>query len=191
MSKLLLHRVYYPVTTLGFGKRLGVWVRGCGKACPGCISPELKASGGSAVDVEEVIRRIPQGFEADGLTVSGGEPFDQPRGLLQLVRWFSREISEDILIFTGYTIEELRGFKNPEIDEILRLTAVLVEGPYVEELNSGHGLRGSDNQLIIVQKFPERYRDAEHMERTVQFIGEGDHLVQIGIPPTKPQDECR
>lgn len=191
MSRLLLHRVYYPVTTLGYGRRLGVWVRGCGRSCPGCISPELKEPAGSAVDVEEVIRRIPDDLEADGLTISGGEPFDQPQGVLQLIRWFSGEISEDILIFTGYTIEELREFENPEIDEILRLTAVLVEGPYVEELNSGHGLRGSDNQLIIVQKFPERYRDAEHMERTVQFIGEGDHLVQIGIPPTKPQDECR
>ena len=109
MSELFLHRVYYPVTTLGYGKRLGVWVRGCGKACPGCISPELKEPLGSPVDVEEVIRRIPEGFEADGLTISGGEPFDQPRGVLQLIRWFSREISEDILIFTGYTIEELRG----------------------------------------------------------------------------------
>ena len=186
MSELFLHRAYYPVTTLGYGKRLGVWVRGCGKACPGCISPELKEPLGSPVDVEEVIRRIPEGFEADGLTISGGEPFDQPRGVLQLIRWFSREISEDILIFTGYTIEELRGFKDPDIDEILGLTAVLVEGPYIEELNSGRGLRGSDNQRVIVQRFPERYRDAEHMERQVQFIGEGDHLVQIGIPPLEP-----
>ena len=66
------------------------------------------------------------------------------------------------------------------------MTAVLVEGPYREQLNSGRGLRGSDNQRVIVQRFPERYRDAEHMERQVQFIGEGDHLVQIGIPPLEP-----
>ena len=183
MSSLCLERIYYPVLTLGYGRRLGIWVRGCRRNCYGCISPLLQNFDGKKQQVREIIRTIPKEFQADGLTLSGGEPFDQACGILELIRWFTREISTDVLIYTGYTLKELRDRKDPVIDEILNLIAVLIDGPYVDALNDGRGIRGSSNQQIYVWKYPERYADAQTCERRVQFVGEEQSLLQIGVPP--------
>ena len=189
MSLLCLERIYYPVITLGYGKRLGVWVRGCRRNCPGCISPELQDYRGDRQEVSEIIRAFPKDFRADGLTISGGEPFDQAEGVLELIRWFTREISGDVLVYTGYTLEELKDRRDPATDEILSRIAVLVDGPYVDEQNEGRGLRGSANQRIFIWKYPERYKDAETCERRVQFVGEEHSLLQIGVPPKDENTE--
>lgn len=185
MSRLVLERIYYPVLTLGYGKRLGVWVRGCSRFCPGCISPDLQSYTGDAVDVHKLIQSVPDGFQADGMTISGGEPFDRTEGLEELVCWFAENVSEDILIYTGYTIEELQARGDKMTDCILKNTAVLVDSPYIASLNDGRGIRGSSNQRVFVWKYPERYQGAEVWERQVQFVAERDSLLQIGVPPGK------
>ena len=183
MSTLCLERIYYPVLTLGYGKRLGVWTRGCRRGCYGCTSPLLQDYDGKSQEVEKIIHAFPENFRADGLTLSGGEPFDQTDGILELIRWFTREISEDVLVYTGYTLEELRAREDPATDEVLGLIAVLIDGPYVAALNDGRGIRGSSNQRIYIWKYPERYTDAASCERHVQFVGEEQSLLQIGVPP--------
>ena len=185
MSRLVLERIYYPVLTLGYGKRIGVWVRGCARGCPECISPELQTYEGREIEVEEIIRRIPKNLRVDGLTISGGEPFDQAEGIAELIRWFEKNYCGDILVFTGYTYEELARSQDRSIQDILERVAVLVDGPYVAELNNGIGLRGSTNQRLIIKKYRDRYADAERREREVQFIREDDSLIQIGIPPAE------
>lgn len=183
MSCLVLERVFYPVVTLGYGKRLGVWVRGCRRGCPGCISPELQSYEGNAVDVRQVIDSLPENFYADGLTVSGGEPFDQAEGVAELVDWFINNISGDVLIYTGYTEEELRKRIDKSTQYLLDHIAVLVDGPYIEDMNYGRGLCGSSNQRVIIYRYHERYKDCDRQERQVQFVGRGDSLLQIGVPP--------
>lgn len=183
MSCLVLERIYYPVVTLGYGKRIGIWVRGCSRGCPGCISPELQAYEGNALEVDQIIKLFPKDCNADGLTISGGEPFDQVDGVAELIYWFIHNVSEDVLIFTGYTEEELRKRNNEATKYILEHIAVLIDGPYLETMNDGKGLRGSVNQHIIVYKFPERYMNSVQQKRQVQFVGKEDSLLQIGIPP--------
>lgn len=78
---------HFPVTALGPGNRLGLWLQGCERRCPGCISPESwDPVGGramTAAQVGELCRGV--AFLARGLTVSGGEPFAQPAFLLELL----------------------------------------------------------------------------------------------------------
>lgn len=184
MSSLILDRIYYPVTTLGYGRRLGIWVRGCSRRCPGCLGYELQDGKGSPVETAEILAALPKDFRADGITVSGGEPFDQAEGLAELLEMLERITGDDVLVYTGYTIEELRERGDPSTEWILSHIAALIDGPYIASENDGRGIRGSSNQRIFVWKYEDRYRDAAAGKRQVQFVEERTSLFQIGVPPT-------
>ena len=71
-------RICYPVTTLGPGDRVAVWVQGCSRHCFGCMSPELQSEAGIDVPVETIARSIADVIPPNtGLTISGGEPLEQ------------------------------------------------------------------------------------------------------------------
>ncbi len=179
-----VYQIYYPVRTLGYGQRLGIWFQGCKKDCPGCISPEARNySAGKKLDVSSLFASLPEELIIDGLTISGGEPFDQLDELYQLVRMFNMRYGDDIVIFTGYTREELRGLKSNLVGKILNSISVLIEGPYIEDLNNGVGMRGSSNQTIIVYKHYDRYRNLAVQKRELQAFRSRDRIVFVGIPP--------
>lgn len=184
MTKITIGFVWYPVTALGYGKRLGVWFQGCSKQCENCISPEFqKLEDGTSCTAEEIIHVLDGRQNIDGLTISGGEPFDQPEALLELVMAYKEKFNDDILIFTGYTLDELHEKNSSVIEEILHHIAVLIDGRYVEDKNNGTGLRGSVNQKIHIWKHHERYHHAEKWDRTMQCIFMNNRLRMIGIPP--------
>lgn len=185
MIQIRLHRVYYPVTTLGPGRRLGIWVQGCKKKCPGCLSPEMQPCVGPLLTVESIVQNIPADIRPDGLTISGGEPFDQPAGVAELIRWFTDRYTSDVLVYTGYTLAELKARQDPATDAILMGLAALVDGPYCKDLDLGKGLMGSENQQVYVYRFPERYQGFSTAPRTLQAVQEPQQLIFIGIPPQK------
>lgn len=185
-----LARIYYPVTVLGPGKRVGIWLAGCDRNCPGCISPELKtSSSGTYVEVTEIMKNIQKlCSDAEGFTISGGEPFTSPDGLCALVREISK-MSEDIIIFTGYRLSELMEMRDDNVDYILDNISVLVDGPFIEALNDGKGLRGSSNQNIHVFKNAERYGNLNDCERSLQVVVNNDRVMTIGIPVVSEDDQ--
>ena len=178
---LHIARMYYPVLTLGPGKRLGIWTAGCPRACPGCISPELQdTENGRTMTPGQVLGLLRSlGEKPEGITISGGEPFLDPHALLELLKGL-REITEDILLFTGFRMEQLE--KDPICAAAAAMCAVIVDGPYEREKNTGVGLRGSDNQNIIVNRFAERYAGAEAWDRQLQLVTYGGNLLSLGIP---------
>lgn len=186
MSRIRLHRIYYPVTALGPGRRLGVWVQGCNRRCPGCLSPEMQPAEGVFLPVDDILRRIPADIAPEGLTISGGEPFDQPEGVAELAAWFVKRYSPDVLIYTGYTLEELQQRGDPATDTLLSLTAALVDGPYLRRENHGRGGMGSENQRLHLFRCRERYAGFETAPRTLQAIQEQGRLLLIGLPPDQP-----
>lgn len=181
--ELNIARIYYPVTTLGPGNRVGIWTSGCNRRCPGCISPELQQfENGRAMCTDEIMVIINSLSELpDGFTISGGEPFSDPAALHLLLDALC-QISDDIIIFTGFTYEELRSACDDDIDADLTLCAVLVDGPYIEELNDGKGLRGSSNQRCLIFKNPVHYFGIEFEPRELQSVRYGKNFLTIGIP---------
>ena len=181
--KISLGRMYYPVKTLGPGNRVGIWMNGCHRGCVGGISPELQMYDTSKeVTVNELMKMI-QRIEApiDGFTISGGEPFFNPMSLNALVQSLAG-ICDDILIFTGYTIEELRAQERETVDSVLDTCAALIDGPYVQELNDNTGLRGSSNQRCLIFKYHDKYQGIETTDRKVQNVMYGNIVLTIGIP---------
>lgn len=181
--KISLARMYYPVEVLGPGCRVGIWMNGCANKCIGCLSPELQAyDRGKEIEIDEILSMISRiNGPIDGFTISGGEPFYRPEALNALVQSLAL-LNDDILIFTGYTIEDLEARKCTEIDSILNACAALVDGPYIKELNDGRGLRGSSNQRFWVFKHEEKYEGIETVERKLQPIIYGQKVLTIGIP---------
>ena len=179
-----LATAWYPVVTLGYGKRLGIWTQGCKKKCEGCISPEFQSfDGGCLYHVDEVFKLIPEGSEPDGMTISGGEPLDQPGSLLEIIRRYRASYEGDILVYTGYRLEELKVMDSIYIQEILKNIDVLIDGTYHPEYDDGKGLRGSSNQHIHLFHFKDRYEDAESCERKLQCVLYPNYSWYIGIPP--------
>lgn len=85
----------------------------------------------------------------EGITILGGEPFEQPEGVAAIVsQAWANGLST--LVFTGYTYEQLLADKNPYIQKALAHTDVLIDGPYVAALRSfKRPLAGSDNQRFL------------------------------------------
>ena len=144
---LAISRLHYPVTALGPGKRAGVWFQGCSIRCTGCVSVDTWDAGDehptSVAHVTDwVVSQAP-----DGLTISGGEPFDQPQALellLSTIRRISLPLPAGILVYSGYTLKKLRTLH----PATLRMVDVLISGPYVESTDRHEPLVGSHNQRI-------------------------------------------
>lgn len=180
-------RILYPVKVLGVGNRVGIWVCGCNRKCPGCSNPELWER---QPDYEITLQRLKQligdivaDHSIDGFTITGGEPFEQASELAELIT-FLRTISDDILVYTGYSLNELRMNLTDGIQSILGSIAVLIDGEYIEERNSDVLLRGSDNQTInilnpLFLELYEKYLGMAHNQ--VQNFTTSDGVVSVGI----------
>ena len=182
-----LARILYPVQVLGPGKRIGLWLCGCSRACKGCSNPELwQQRPESEVTVDEVlslIHRITSVHLADGFTISGGEPMDQASELAVLLREIHKT-SDDILIYTGYRLEELRERYDERTDEVLTYSAVVIDGAYVEEKNDNVLLRGSSNQQIHIMNSAMEDRYKEYLSgahNQIQNFTTSDGVVSVGI----------
>ncbi len=177
-------RILYPIQSLGPGNRLCLWVCGCNRRCYRCANPELQyADPEKEVDLELLIDLItPQLRLADGVTISGGEPFDQTEALARLVDAI-RIYTKDILIFTGYTRQELEARGDSATDHVLNAIAVLIDGEYIDEQNNGDTLRGSSNQQIhyLSDHFRQRYELYLKAGRTVQNVATTSGVFSIGI----------
>ncbi|ERO64882.1 4Fe-4S single cluster domain-containing protein [Pseudomonas piscis] len=145
--QLSLSRVHFPVTTLGPGRRLGIWFQGCSIRCPGCISADTWGPGQRRLDIDQLLTQLaPWLREADGITLSGGEPFDQFEALLLLIQGLRRQSPVDILVYSGYPLERLQ----PQLRKAEGLIDGLISDPYEERLEQSLALRGSDNQRLTL-----------------------------------------
>lgn len=179
-----IDRIYYPVETLGYGKRIGIWTVGCTHECMNCSNPELwKSNSAKEVSIEKILKYIENIPHADGVTITGGDPFLQSKDLLSLVVGLKNIGYKDLLVYSGYTLDELRK-QGETVNQILSNIGVLVDGRYVDELNDNKSFRGSSNQRIIVldKELEERYSGAENWERKTQIVMNDNSIQAIGLP---------
>ncbi|GAA5105769.1 4Fe-4S cluster-binding domain-containing protein [Orbus sasakiae] len=138
-----LSRVHFPVTTLGPGQRLGIWFQGCHLQCQGCISTDTWPKAKHLTDIDALLDVIKDWIHlAEGITISGGEPFEQPQALAYLVHQLKRLTPVDILIYTGLPFAKIVNDVNvmaPNVD-------VIISEPFVINEAQTFTLRGSDNQ---------------------------------------------
>ena len=136
----------------GPGIRYVVFTQGCPHACPGCHNPQTHSfEGGTIVNIDDLFNEIRQNPLLSGVTFSGGEPFCQPLPLYELGKKI-KGIGKNIVVYSGYTIEQLvqMSKQQPMIMKLLDVCDVLVDGPYIEKLRDiSLQYRGSSNQRYI------------------------------------------
>ena len=166
--KIEVNRLHHPVTALGPGTRAGIWVQGCSIGCRGCLSRDTwKARTEARTEVAAVLEwaaALPAA-EVDGVTISGGEPFDQPEALLELLAglaaWRAQRPGEvDVLCYSGYSLRHLER----RYPQALDLVDAVVTGPYREDLPTDLIWRGSANQELVPCSPIGRARYAEFVE---------------------------
>ena len=173
-------RVLYPVEVLGPGKRIGIWFCGCPRRCKGCSNPELWELQDryltSPKQVFELVMQIAKSYPIEGFTLTGGDPLYQADDLQELIRLL-QTISDDILVYTGYSITEINS-------EYLRGIAVLIDGEYIEGRNNDCILRGSDNQIIHIldPNYKEKYEEYLFQSTNqIQNFMTSDGVISVGI----------
>lgn len=135
----------------GPGIRTTIFVTGCTHKCPNCFNEEYQdfnfGNPWTRKETDEVIEDLKLD-EVKGLTVLGGEPFQNEVDLLQVIRDIKKEVQKEIWIFSGYTYEEI--LKDQDKKKLLEECDVLVDGRFVEALKDlSLRFRGSSNQRII------------------------------------------
>ncbi len=137
---------------LGPFVRFALWVQGCPRRCPGCMTPQARPlDGGKTVPIRELACRIGSLPEIEGITISGGEPFLQPAALAGLLAMVQTRRDLGVIVYTGFTLETLTqmGKADPGVRDFLSAIDLLIDGPYVRELDDGRSLRGSSNQRVL------------------------------------------
>ena len=181
-----ISRIHFPVTALGPGRRLAIWFQGCSFRCPGCVSPETWAFEAPTLPVSELADTLrPRLALFDGLTITGGEPLEQPAALEALVRLLKRRQDKSILLFTGYAFADARPLLralSPALDAVMC-------GPFEATLPQTLALRGSDNQTLHCltplgkAEFSSYERAAAPRDKRLDAMFDADGSVWLaGIP---------
>ena len=177
--------VWTCTRTLGPGLRSAVWVQGCPRHCPNCISPDwipqIEARRIGPEDLASIMLKSP---DITGLTFSGGEPMLQASGLSVLAKIARIERDLNIICFTGYTYQQL--LNHPTESPVHKLLAeidVLIDGPYISSLDDNLGLRGSSNQKIYHLSDRLRGFDFENCPRKAEVFVQENRTTLIGVPP--------
>lgn len=161
----------------GPGKRLAIWVQGCNIKCKNCCNPQMiDFSGGYDLPLSDGIELLQQAKNVEGVTILGGEPFDQANDLLPLAEEAIR-LNLGIIIFSGYTLKQLRLDNDISIHRLLDVVDLLIDGPYQHNKRSSkRRWIGSENQKI--HHLSNRYINCLDFYSNEQTI---DVSIQNGI----------
>jgi anaerobic ribonucleoside-triphosphate reductase activating protein len=204
--KIAINKAHFPVTVLGPGRRIGIWLQGCSIGCKGCVSQDTWAKDpGRLMDLAALLAwcRKVAGGQIDGVTLSGGEPFDQPQALAALLtglhNWRKRDkLDFDILCYSGYPLAKLERLHAPLL---ARLDALIPE-PFQQQQPVTHVWRGSGNQPLVLLSARGRVRYAEFVDaapfdgaggcaggsgggsigKRMQMMVDGQKVWYVGIP---------
>ncbi|HEY8421213.1 MAG TPA: anaerobic ribonucleoside-triphosphate reductase activating protein [Thermoclostridium sp.] len=136
----------------GPGIRMVVFAQGCKHKCPGCHNPETHSfDGGELVTVDSIIGLAKRNPLLDGITFSGGDPFEQAEAFTVLARE-AKKLNLNIMTYTGYTYEYIleNSSKHMGWDTLLDETDILVDGRFeLDKRNLLLKFRGSGNQRLI------------------------------------------
>jgi anaerobic ribonucleoside-triphosphate reductase activating protein len=179
----------------GPGCRCVLWVAGCHRRCPGCFQSQFfDFHAGRSIEIEQLALLILSVEKIDGLTISGGEPFEQSESLAKLCELVRCNRDLSILAYTGYELEVLRN-RSAADRKFLDQLDLLIDGEYRQELRGPYLWRGSANQRVLDLRSPPPISAPPEIpdgdEESVQLVLENNSLTIGGFPSPALDDRLR
>jgi anaerobic ribonucleoside-triphosphate reductase activating protein len=195
-----INKAHFPVTVLGYGRRIGIWLQGCPIRCAGCVSADTWEDDPEREMPLELLMEWCHDTshgDLDGITVTGGEPFHQPealRLLLEELRHWRQELCSplDIICYSGFELEYLE-LKFPAL---LTLIDAVIPGPFLENLLNDNHLCGSNNQRVVILTSLGKERYGEKAAKgasgkQMQASSDSEGIWLVGIPERGDIEEFR
>lgn len=182
MSDIYVYMREPAVNVLGPGVRYVLWVQGCHRRCPGCVAKNsYNMEEGTRISAGALAMEIALS-KAEGLTISGGEPFLQAEALADMIAKIKKLKDMGVIIYTGYTYEKLQ--EMPTARRLLEMTDLLIDGEYIAELDDGKSLRGSSNQRVIplTNRYKQQLSEYGAEGRSGETFAHGWEVHKVGIP---------
>ena len=136
----------------GKGLRKVFFSQGCSHHCEGCFNQHTwEFAGGRMFDMDELVQKVKDEPFLDGVTFSGGDPFQQADKFAYLAKKL-HEANINIWAYTGYTFEELMKLAqtNHHIKQMINNVDVIVDGRFMKDkMSENLKYCGSSNQRII------------------------------------------
>ena len=169
----------------GPGLRSVVWVQGCSRKCPDCINPHThEHKHVKLLYPEELGLRLANIKDTVGLTISGGEPFEQAQACAILAETV-KAAGKSVMVFTGFPFEQLKKSTEVPVQRFLKTIDLIIAGPFVHELKCESKFwRASSNQTVhFLNGSAEENIGREASEGPViEIKADGDSFSYTGFP---------
>lgn len=190
MQYIYIDLIHYPLYVLGPNKRVGIWFDGCSLGCEECISTHTwKQKESNKSTIAKVVDEV-CGFDTKRITISGGEPFEQPEALLALVQALRDKGFNDMLLYSGYEYAHLQ----EHFGEIVKLLDALIDGRFEKSQESQEAYRGSVNQRLYLfnEELKPLYEAFQaNAKGQLQIVDKNNQLYVLGIPKVNHTKEIR
>ena len=184
-NKLNLYYKAIGITNLGIGKRAVYWLQGCSFGCDGCLaidshSHKIK----NYYDCDKLIDELkPFNNELEGVTISGGEPFEQKENLLYFIKKIKEKYPKfSIMLFTGFTLEQILEKKDEYFNKILSYLDIIIDGKFKKEKRINEPWRGSSNQNIYFLTNRYSIEDYKKEKIGIDYLIKDNEIFEVGIP---------
>jgi len=165
---MTIHSLVENSRVNGPGNRFVIWTQGCKKKCKNCFNPLTWSARGIEISSYDLFLRV-KNSGCSGVTLTGGDPLEQPDELLEFLVLLSElDLEKGIILFTGYTLQEIKDLGG-SVEKCLSYVDLLIDGRYEEDLFINSSLRGSSNQNY--------YYFSSKLEECEILI---DHSIEVG-----------
>lgn len=170
----------------GPGKRFAIWVQGCPLRCAECCNPDmLSFDGGTPTTIGKLSQQIidSKSLGVEGVTLIGGEPFAHAEALAELTAYI-QQAGLSVMVFSGFTLTELKEMNEPAATAFLQNVDLLVDGRYDRsQPDTSRRWVGSKNQQVHF--LSDRYSPTDDTWKapdTLEVRWDGRNLVVNGFP---------
>lgn len=178
-----VHAVVARSLANGPGTRMVIWSQGCTLGCAGCFNPATHDPAGPAttVRVEELVEQtLAQAPAIEGVTLTGGEPLEQPEAVAAFCHQLKARSTLGIIILTGFTRGEIEA--DPTRSAAVADADLVVAGRYNARRHLGRGLRGSDNKTYWAMTARYRPEDLEGVPDVEIAVAADGTVMVTGMP---------